>query len=181
MTDSSENLIEVEHLTKYFPVHGGVLMRTVAEVKAVEDVTFYVRRGETLGLVGESGCGKTTVGRMLVRLIDPTSGSIRFEDRDIAKAEGAELKKLREEMQIIFQDPFSSLDPHSGGRQYWRRAADPWRKRYARALSACAGDHAQGRSGGLSLQALSARVFRRAAAAHWHCAGAGAAAEVHRV
>ncbi len=113
MSDSAENLIEVEHLIKHFPVRGGVLMRTVAEVKAVEDVSFAVKRGETLGLVGESGCGKTTVGRMLVRLIDPTSGSIKFENQDIAKAEGAELKKLREEMQIIFQDPFSSLDPRT--------------------------------------------------------------------
>ena len=113
MNNSSENLIEVEHLVKHFPVRGGVLMRTVAEVKAVEDVSFVVKHGETLGLVGESGCGKTTVGRMLVRLIDPTSGSIKFENRDIAKAEGAELKKLREEMQIIFQDPFSSLDPRT--------------------------------------------------------------------
>ena len=113
MTGSSDNLIEVEHLTKHFPVRGGVLMRTVAWVKAVEDVNFVVRRGETLGLVGESGCGKTTVGRMLVRLIDPTSGSIRFEGRDILKAEGAELKALRQEIQIIFQDPFSSLDPRT--------------------------------------------------------------------
>jgi len=113
MPNSSEPLIEVEHLVKYFPVRGGVLMRTVAQVQAVEDVNFVVQRGETLGLVGESGCGKSTVGRMLVRLIDPTSGSIKFAGRDIAKAEGAELKTLRQEMQIIFQDPFSSLDPRT--------------------------------------------------------------------
>ncbi len=113
MTNTSENLIEVEHLVKYFPVRGGVLMRTVAQVRAVEDVSFAVKHGETLGLVGESGCGKTTVGRMLVRLIDPTSGSIRFEDRDILKLQGAELKALRREVQIIFQDPFSSLDPRT--------------------------------------------------------------------
>ena len=112
-TSSSENLIEVGHLVKHFPVRGGVLQRTVAEVKAVEDVSFVVKRGETLGLVGESGCGKTTIGRMLVRLIDPTSGTIRFEDRDILQAKSAELKTLRREMQIIFQDPFSSLDPRT--------------------------------------------------------------------
>lgn len=109
----SETLIEVEHLTKHFPVRGGVLMRIVAHVKAVEDVSFVVRRGETLGLVGESGCGKTTVGRMLIRLIDPTVGSIKFEGRDILEVKGDELKSLRREMQIIFQDPFSSLDPRT--------------------------------------------------------------------
>jgi len=113
MSESSETLIEVKHLVKYFPVRGGVLMRTVAQVQAVEDVSFVVKHGETLGLVGESGCGKSTVGKLMIRLLDPTSGSIRFEDRDIATAEGAELKALRREMQIIFQDPFSSLDPRT--------------------------------------------------------------------
>jgi peptide/nickel transport system ATP-binding protein/oligopeptide transport system ATP-binding protein len=113
MTESTEPLIEVEHLVKYFPVRGGVLMRTVAQVQAVEDVNFVVKRGETLGLVGESGCGKSTVGRLLIRLLDPTSGSIKFEGRDIATIEGAALKALRREMQIIFQDPFSSLDPRT--------------------------------------------------------------------
>jgi oligopeptide/dipeptide ABC transporter ATP-binding protein len=110
---STDNLLEIEELVKYFPVHGGVLQRTVAEVKAVDKVSFVVKRGETLGLVGESGCGKTTVGRMLVRLIDPTGGSIKFEGRDILRAKGHDLKRLRREMQIIFQDPFSSLDPRT--------------------------------------------------------------------
>ncbi len=113
MSDSSETLLEVKNLVKHFPVRGGVLMRTVAEVKAVEDVSFSVKRGETLGLVGESGCGKSTVGKLLIRLLDPTSGSIQFEGRDIATAEGADLKALRREMQIIFQDPYSSLDPRT--------------------------------------------------------------------
>src|SRR5512147_1941432 len=112
-TSTAENLIEVEHLVKYFPVRGGVLMRTVAQVQAVEDVSFTVKRGETLGMVGESGCGKTTVGRMLIRLIEPTKGSIRFEGRDILPVQGEALKALRREMQIIFQDPFSSLDPRT--------------------------------------------------------------------
>lgn len=111
--NATDNLIEVENLTKYFPVRGGVLQRTIAQVKAVERVNFTVRRGETLGLVGESGCGKTTIGRMLVRLIDPTSGSIKFDGRDILQAKGTDLKNLRREMQIIFQDPFSSLDPRT--------------------------------------------------------------------
>jgi peptide/nickel transport system ATP-binding protein/oligopeptide transport system ATP-binding protein len=113
MNNPPETLIEVEHLVKHFPVRGGVLMRTVAEVKAVEDVSFTVKRGETLGLVGESGCGKTTIGRMLVRLLEPTSGSITVEGRDVLQARGDDLKQLRREMQIIFQDPFSSLDPRT--------------------------------------------------------------------
>jgi oligopeptide/dipeptide ABC transporter ATP-binding protein len=108
-----EDLIEVKDLTKYFPVRGGVLQRTIAQVKAVEGVSFTVKRGETLGLVGESGCGKTTIGRMLVRLIEPTRGSIIFEGRDILKTHGSDLKALRREMQIIFQDPYSSLDPRT--------------------------------------------------------------------
>src|SRR5512143_4112 len=113
MSESSETLIEVDHLVKYFPVRGGVLMRTIAQVKAVDDVSFVVKRGETLGLVGESGCGKSTVGKLLIRLLDPTKGSITFEGCDIATAEGAQLKALRREMQILFQDPFSSLDPRT--------------------------------------------------------------------
>jgi peptide/nickel transport system ATP-binding protein len=108
-----ENLLEVDSLVKYFPVHGGILQRTVAQVRAVENVSFAVKRGETLGMVGESGCGKTTIGRMLVRLISPTSGSIRFDGRDILPLKGDDLKDLRREMQIIFQDPYSSLDPRT--------------------------------------------------------------------
>jgi len=110
---SEETLISVRNLTKDFPVKGGILKRTVGHVKAVDDVSFDIYKGETLGLVGESGCGKTTLGRMLVRLLDPTSGTIHFEGRDIAHVEGKQLKEIRKEMQIIFQDPFSSLDPRT--------------------------------------------------------------------
>ena len=92
---------------------GGVLQRTVAQVQAVDDVSFDIRRGETLGLVGESGCGKTTVGRLLLRLIDPTSGTIRFDGEDITRLKGADLKRYRRRMQIIFQDPYASLDPRT--------------------------------------------------------------------
>jgi peptide/nickel transport system ATP-binding protein/oligopeptide transport system ATP-binding protein len=106
-----DNLIEVDHLVKYFPVRGGILQRTVAFVKAVDDVSFFVRKGETLGLVGESGCGKTTVGRTILRLLPASGGAVKFEGRDLLKATPAELKKLRRDIQIIFQDPFSSLDP----------------------------------------------------------------------
>src|SRR5512135_2036059 len=108
-----DDLVEVRGLVKYFPVRGGILQRTQGWVKAVDDISFTIRRGETLGLVGESGCGKTTVGRLLLRLIEPTAGSVLFEGRDLTTASGSELKALRREMQIIFQDPFSSLDPRT--------------------------------------------------------------------
>jgi peptide/nickel transport system ATP-binding protein/oligopeptide transport system ATP-binding protein len=106
-------LVEVRDLVKHFPVHGGILQRTVGLVQAVDGVTFEIRRGETLGLVGESGCGKTTVGRLILRLIEPTSGTIRFDGVDITKLSGAALKNYRRRMQIIFQDPYSSLDPRT--------------------------------------------------------------------
>ncbi len=111
--DPGSPLVEVRDLVKHFPIHGGVLQRTVASVQAVDGVSFDIRRGETLGLVGESGCGKTTVGRLLLRLIDPTSGSIRFDGQDIASLGGKALKPYRRRMQIIFQDPYASLDPRT--------------------------------------------------------------------
>lgn len=104
-------LLEVDRLVKYFPVRGGILQRTVAQVKAVDDVSFFIRRGETLGLVGESGCGKTTVGRTVLRLIQATGGQVRFEGENIFDYEQRHMRRLRRDMQIIFQDPFSSLDP----------------------------------------------------------------------
>jgi peptide/nickel transport system ATP-binding protein/oligopeptide transport system ATP-binding protein len=106
-------LVQVEHLAEYFPITGGILQRRIADVKAVDDVSFEIRRGETLGLVGESGCGKTTVGRLLLRLIDPTAGRIMFDGTDITKLRGADLKPFRRRMQIIFQDPYASLDPRT--------------------------------------------------------------------
>jgi peptide/nickel transport system ATP-binding protein/oligopeptide transport system ATP-binding protein len=108
---SSERLIDVQNLVKYFPVRGGLLQRIVAWVQAVDDVSFYVNKGETLGLVGESGCGKTTVGRTMLRLIEPTDGRVVLDGVDVFKLRRRELKTMRRYMQIIFQDPYASLDP----------------------------------------------------------------------
>ena len=108
---SNENLIQVKNLVKYFPVRGGLLQNVQAYVQAVDDVSFDVRKGECLGLVGESGCGKTTVGRTILRLIPATSGQVLFDGRDVFALKGHDLKEIRRGMQIIFQDPYSSLDP----------------------------------------------------------------------
>jgi peptide/nickel transport system ATP-binding protein/oligopeptide transport system ATP-binding protein len=112
-SQASRPLVAIRDLVKNFPIRGGVLQRTVAAVQAVDGVSFEIRRGETLGLVGESGCGKTTVGRLLLRLIEPTSGSIEFDGVDLLKLSGAALKPYRRRMQIIFQDPYASLDPRT--------------------------------------------------------------------
>ncbi|HET7539361.1 MAG TPA: oligopeptide/dipeptide ABC transporter ATP-binding protein [Polyangiaceae bacterium] len=106
-----EALVEVSGLRKYFPVRGGLFGGVVKQLGAVEDVSFEIARGETLGLVGESGCGKTTVGRMVLRLLPPTAGSIRFAGRDLSTLGQAELRRMRKRMQIVFQDPYSSLNP----------------------------------------------------------------------
>jgi peptide/nickel transport system ATP-binding protein/oligopeptide transport system ATP-binding protein len=108
---TDDMLLQVHNLVKYFPIKGGLLRRTVAQVKAVDGVSFQVRRGETLGLVGESGCGKTTVGRTILRLEQPTAGQVHFEGTEISRARGRQMKRLRRDMQIIFQDPYTSLDP----------------------------------------------------------------------
>jgi oligopeptide/dipeptide ABC transporter ATP-binding protein len=109
--NDAQPLLSVRNLKKEFPIKKGVLARRVGAVKAVNDVSFDVARGETLGVVGESGCGKTTTGRAILRLIEPTSGEIKFEGRDVRSMGTSELRALRREMQIIFQDPVSSLNP----------------------------------------------------------------------
>jgi oligopeptide/dipeptide ABC transporter ATP-binding protein len=105
------NLVEVKRLKKHFPVSAGILGAGREVVQAVDDVSFAIRRGETFGLVGESGCGKSTTGRCILRLIEPTEGEIRFDGRDMLALKGEELRRLRRDMQIIFQDPYSSLNP----------------------------------------------------------------------
>jgi len=106
-----EDLMQVQGLKKYFPVRAGIMQRVVAQVQAVDDVSFVIRKGETLGMVGESGCGKTTVGRTMLRLIEPTAGSVIYDGKDVFKLKSRELKAVRRDLQIIFQDPFASLDP----------------------------------------------------------------------
>jgi len=108
---TSSPLVEVRNLVKHFPITGGVFLREVAAVKAVDGVSFVIQPGETLGLVGESGCGKSTLGRLILRLEEPTSGDILFQDESILGYDAGKMRHLRKEMQIIFQDPFSSLNP----------------------------------------------------------------------
>jgi len=110
-SNPKKDLIVVKNLVKYFPVRSGLLQRVVAWVQAVDGVGFTVREGETVGLVGESGCGKTTIGRTMLRLIEPTGGEVYYDGVDVFKLNGRALKAMRRNMQIIFQDPYASLDP----------------------------------------------------------------------
>ncbi len=108
---AAEVLLNVKNLVKHFPIKGGIFGRQVGAVKAVDGVNFFIREGETLGLVGESGCGKSTTGRVVLRLLDATAGEVWFKDRDVMALDKEEMRALRREMQIIFQDPYASLNP----------------------------------------------------------------------
>lgn len=107
----AEVLLKVDGLKKYFPITGGIFGKQTGAVKAVDNISFWVNKGETLGLVGESGCGKSTTGRMLMRLIDPTEGQVVFEGKDLVTLSDSEMRKARKDMQMVFQDPFASLNP----------------------------------------------------------------------
>ena len=104
-------LLRVEGLKKYFPIRNGLLGKTTGYVKAVDDVSFYVNEGETLGIVGESGCGKSTTGRMLMRLLEPTEGTVEFDGKELTKLSAEEMRKTRRDIQMVFQDPYASLNP----------------------------------------------------------------------
>lgn len=107
-----DTILKVENLKKYFPIKGGVFgKKTLQQVKAVDDISFEVRRGETFGIVGESGCGKSTVGRTILRLLEPTGGSVFFEGTDLASLDQNKMRLMRKDIQIVFQDPFASLNP----------------------------------------------------------------------
>ncbi|WP_423409713.1 ABC transporter ATP-binding protein [Heyndrickxia sp. MSNUG] len=106
-----ENLLEIKNLKTYYPVKGGFFKRTIGNVKAVDDVSFEIKKGETLGLVGESGCGKSTTGRTIIRLLNATDGEILFDGKDITKLRGKSLQAIRQDIQMVFQDPYASLNP----------------------------------------------------------------------
>ncbi|MDD2695786.1 MAG: ATP-binding cassette domain-containing protein, partial [Anaerolineales bacterium] len=111
MSDQDQVILHVEHLKKYFPIRRGVFRMVVGQVKAVDDINFDVYTGETLGLVGESGCGKTTAGRTIIRLYEPTAGKVLFQGADLAHLSGRQLRQMRRKIQMIFQDPYASLNP----------------------------------------------------------------------
>src|SRR5512147_2073781 len=110
-TDSKDIILHIEDLVMHFPIYRGVIQRQVGTVRAVDGVSFDIKRGETLGLVGESGCGKSTTGRTILQLFRPTSGSVHFDGVDLVNLKGDDLRKMRRKVQMIFQDPYASLNP----------------------------------------------------------------------
>ncbi len=177
----SDDLLVVRDLYKYFPITAGILQRHVADVKAVDGIDFEIRRGETLGLVGESGSGKTTAGRVILRLAEATRGSVSFEGRELIGLSRAEMRPLRKEMQIIFQDPYASLNPRMTVGSIVREPLEI--HGIARGKEADARVQELLRLVGLQpyhANRYPARVLRRAAAAHRRRARARGRPEVHR-
>ena len=166
-------LLEVENLKKHFPMKSkGIIRRATDPVKAVDGISFELRKGETLGLVGESGCGKSTAGRTILQLLVPTAGTIRYKGRDITGAKTADLRRLRTEMQMVFQDPYGSLNPRQSvgaiiGAPFAIQRIEPEGGVKAEVQRA----HAAGRPQPGALQPLPPRVLRRSAPAHRHRPG----------
>ena len=161
--DQQDILLEVKNLKKYFPIRTGFVKKT--DLKAVDDVSFFIRKGETLGIVGESGCGKTTLGRTILRLEEPTSGDIRYDGETII---GKDMKPYRNHMQIVFQDPYASLDPRKTVSDIIGEAMD------------IQNDEPGGIEPGI-LQPFSPRVFRRSETANRYCQSSCGGSGIYRL
>ena len=180
---NEHELLVVKNLKKYFPIKKRLLDKEQKHVKAVDGISFSIGHGETLGLVGESGCGKSTVGRTILRLLEPTGGSVRFEGVDLCALKENELREKRKDFQIIFQDPFSSLDSRFRIEQTLKEPMEIQKMYPSKKRDGCTGHRADehGRPEAGLRQPLSARVFRGTAPENQHCPGIGGPAQAHRM